>query len=377
MPKVSVAMTKLSKSEELKLSSLSITLVDQQQAKVVVRPLENAPGFWFGAGNMIEWPDGTFYLCGRYRNSGDSRTGLRAGARGAELAVFRSKDRAESFKKILSLSKKDLSYSDREVLSIERCWMLPTDSGVELYVSTEKKGLPYPKGYEEFQKSGTGVWSIDRIKASSIEEIDCSTIHPLLAGTDPRYCHFKDPVAYTDDRGNTMLMFSTHPFNWASSNTALAVRPAGEKEFGGIDFRFFPRGFTWDVAVSRICGILQVPKAGVFMAAPSIYLYFYDGAEGMRDLEEHNMAVKRPRGYSCEELGGAAYCSADSFPAIERLSTTLPFFVSPYGTGCSRYTTALQTEEGVYASWQQSQPDLSQPLVMHLTGREKIEAVLS
>ena len=113
------------------------------------------------------------------------------------------------------------------------------------------------------------------------------------------------------------------------------------------------------------------------MAAPSIYLYFYDGAEGMRDLEEHNMAVKRPRGYSCEELGGAAYCTSDSFPSIERLSTTQPFFVSPYGTGCSRYTTALQTKEGIYTTWQQSQPDRSQPLVMHFTGREQIEAVLS
>jgi hypothetical protein len=370
-------MKKLSKPQKQCLEYLSKTLIDQRQAKVVVPPLKKAPGFWFGAGNMIEWPDGTFYLCGRYRNSGDSRTGLQAGARGAELAFFHSKDRAKSFKKFLSLSKKDLSYGDREVLSIERCWMLPTDTGVELYVSTEKKGLSYPNGYEDFQKTGTGVWSIDRITASSIEEIDCSTIQPLLAGTDPQYFHFKDPVAYTDDRGSTVLMFSTHPFNWASSNTALAVRPAGEKEFGGIDHRFFPRGFTWDVAVSRICGVLQVPKAGVIETAPSVYLYFYDGAEGMRALEEHNRAVKRPRGYSCEELGGAAYCTSDSFPSIERLSTTQPFFVSPYGTGCSRYTTALQTKEGIYTIWQQSQPDRSQPLVMHFTAREQIEAVLS
>jgi hypothetical protein len=62
---------------------------------------------------------------------------------------------------------------------------------------------------------------------------------------------------------------------------------------------------------------------------------------------------------------------------IERLSTTLPFFVSPYGTGCSRYATALQAEEGVYTTWQQSQPDLSQPLVMHFTGRDQIENILS
>jgi len=370
-------MGTLSNAEQQKLKHLSKTLIDQTKAKVAVPPLENASGFWFGAGNMVEWPDGTFYLCGRYRNSGDSRTGLHAGVRGAELAVFRSKDRTESFEKILSFSKKDLSYGDREVLSIERCWLLPMDAGVELYLSTEKTGLPYPKGYEEFQKTGTGVWSIDRIIASSIEAFDPSSIQPLLVGTDPRYCHFKDPVAYKDERGNTVLMFSTHPFTWASSNTALAVRPAGESEFGRIDYRFFPRGFTWDVAVSRICGVLQVPKIGAFEANPSVYLYFYDGAEGMRDLEEHGRAVKRPRGYSCEELGGAAYCTEETFPLIERLSTTLPFFVSPYGTGCSRYTTALRTEEGIYTTWQQSQPDLSQPLVMHFTSLDRIESILS
>jgi hypothetical protein len=97
----------------------------------------------------------------------------------------------------------------------------------------------------------------------------------------------------------------------------------------------------------------------------------------MRDLEEHGRAVKRPRGYSCEELGGAAYSRADIFPRIERLSVAMPFFISPHGTGCSRYATALQTEEGVYTTWQQSQPDRSQPLVMCFTSRERIKRVLS
>jgi hypothetical protein len=362
---------------EQALGHLAKTLVDQKQAKIVVPPLENAPGFWFGAGNMVEGPEGNFYLCGRYRNAGDSRTGLAAGARGAELAVFRSRDRAASFQKILSFSKSDLSYGGRAVLSIERCWLLPTAEKVELFVSSEKAGLAYPKSYEEFQKPGTGVWSIDHISAPSIEKIDPSAIRPLLEGGDPRYCHFKDPVVYLDDHGNTVMMFCTHPFNWASSNTALTVRPAGAEKFGSIDHTFFTRGFTWDVAVSRICGVLRVPQVGVFRDDPPTYLYFYDGAEGMRDLQEHGKAVKRPRGYSCEELGGAAYSTAEIFPRLERLSTALPFFISPHGTGCSRYTTALQTEEGVYTTWQQSQPDRSQPLVMCFTARERIESVLS
>jgi hypothetical protein len=366
----------LSNKEEQALTGLVKTLVDQNKARIAVPPLENAPGFWFGAGNMVE-DRGEFYLCGRYRNAGDSRTGLEAGVRGAELAIFRSKDRGDSFEKILSFAKRDLSYGGMEVLSIERCWLLPVNGGVELFVSTEKAGLSYPEGFEEFQKPGTGVWSIDRISAPSVEKIDPSAIGPLLQGHDPQYCHFKDPLAYLDDQGSTVLMFSTHPFNWASSNTAVAVRHAGREQFGPIDHTFFPRGFTWDVAVSRICGVLRVPRVGIFETAAPTYLYFYDGAEGMRNLEEHGRAVKRPRGYSCEELGGAAYSTADIFPRVERLSTALPFFVSPHGTGCSRYTTALQTEEGVYTTWQQSQPDRSQPLVICFTERKQIDGVLS
>jgi hypothetical protein len=367
----------LSSTVERALIDLAKILVDQIKAKIAVPPVENAPGFWFGAGNMVEDSEGDFYLCGRYRNSGDSRTGLAAGARGAELAIFLSSDRGTSFKKILSFSKSDLSYGEREVLSIERCWLLPAEGAVELFISTEKAGLSYPKGFEEFQKPGTGVWSIDHISAPSIREIDPAAIQPLLEGSDPRYCHFKDPIAYLDDKGNTVMMFSTHPFNWASSNTALAVRPAGAGQFGPINHTFFPRGFTWDVAASRICGVLRVPQVGLFSSAPATYLYFYDGAEGMRELEDHGKAVKRPRGYSCEELGGAAYSRTDIFPRIERLSTALPLFISPHGTGCSRYTTALQTEEGVYTTWQQSQPDRSQPLVMCFTSRARIHSVLS
>jgi len=326
---------------------------------------------------MVEAPDGAFWLCGRYRNAGDSRTGLAAGARGAELALFRSGDRGKSFAKIRSFSKDDLSYGGRQVLSIERCWLLTGAQGVELFVSTEKSGVPYPEGFEAYQKPGTGVWSIDRVAASSIDALDAAGIEPLLAETDPRYCHLKDPLAYNDEAGNTVLMFCTHPYNWSSSNTALAVRPAGAKQFGATDYTFFPRGFCWDVAVSRICGVLPLPPTGIFSQRSPTYLYFYDGAEAIHPREEHDRGVRRPRGYSCEEIGGAAYATADTFPRLNRLHPTGSLFVSPYGTGCSRYTTALQTEEGVYCSWQQSQPDRSQPLVMTFTGREEIKRILS
>jgi hypothetical protein len=359
-----------------RLEALARLLVNQQRARVLIPPRENGPGFWFGAGNMVEDARGQLYLCGRYRNAGDSRTGLQAGVRGAELAVFRSADRGRSFDKILSFSKRDLSYEDREVLSIERAWLYPASSGVELYISTEKTGIPYPRGFEEFQKPGTGVWSIDRIAAPEIESLDPAGIEPLIEEHDPRYCHLKDPMVYRGEAGDTVLMMSTHPYNWASSNTALCLRMRGQDGFGRPDFDFFPRGFTWDVAISRICGVVQVPRVGPFERLPQAYLYFYDGGECMRQHDEHVTGVRRPRGYSCEELGGAAFSTEEAFPMMERLSTTQPLYVSPHGTGCSRYTSALQAEDGIYTSWEQSRPDLSQPLVLHFTPREQVERSL-
>ena len=94
-------------------------------------------------------------------------------------------------------------------------------------------------------------------------------------------------------------------------------------------------------------------------------LLFYDGGECVRNHDEHKHAVTRPRGYSCEELGGLAYVTGGDFSRVERLSEFRPLFVSPHGTGCSRYVDVLETDDGYYATWQQSQPDGSQPLVMN------------
>ena len=55
---------------------------------------------------------------------------------------------------------------------------------------------------------------------------------------------------------------------------------------------------------------------------------------------------------------------------IHRLSVDGPAFLSPHGTGCSRYGDDLP------ATWQQAQEDGSQPSVLHrLTGSE-IERLL-
>ena len=121
--------------------------------------------------------------------------------------------------------------------------------------------------------------------------------------------------------------------------------------------------------------IVDVPRVGAFRDRCASLL-FYDGGESVRNLDEHEKAVKRPRGYSCEELGGVAYFVDGEFDHARRLSKNLPMFVSPMGTGCSRYVDVLRTDEGLFAIWQQSQEDLSQPLVMNFLSTAEVETIL-
>ncbi|MCB0114865.1 MAG: hypothetical protein R2873_07040 [Caldilineaceae bacterium] len=366
----------LTDNQRSRLNLFCAALIDQEAARVVVAPQQAASGFWFGGGNLAEAPDGAFYLCGRYRNAGDSRTGLGAGERGLELAVFDSRDRGQHFDKLLAFSKADLSYPGGEVLSIEGSALHFTDDGVELFVSSEKADVYYPAHLSEFQKPGTGVWTIDVLRAPTVEALRDATPTPLLRCDDPRFLHVKDPVVYKRTNGDLVLVFCTHPFNWSSSNSAYAVRPAGSDAFEPPVYDFFARGVTWDVAMSRMTALLDVPQIGAFAQDGPRALAFYDGGESLRQYEEHGKAVRRARGYSCEEIGGVAVLDPADLGTEERLSLLFPSFVSPTGTGCSRYVDVLTAAEGYYVTWQQSQVDLSQPLVMNFVSKAEAERIL-
>lgn len=366
----------LTPEHEQKLITLAKTLVDQKKACVIVEPNDRASGFWFGGGNMVEGRDGSLYVVGRYRNAGDSRAGVAVGERGLELAIFHSTDKGESWEKVVSFSKSELNVGNWEVLSIEGAALNLTEEGVELYVSTEKDKLGYPPGFEEYLKPGTGVWTIERLAADSVAGLKSSSIETVLECRDPAFVHIKDPFVHTTPAGELHLLFCSHPFCWTSSNTGYAIRLEGETEFAPANYRFFPRGATWDVAMTRGTCVLDVPAVGAF-AHQHVSLMFYDGGECVRNLDEHSSAVKRPRGYSCEELGGVGYFMNGAFEYIERLSRYEPMFVSPQGTGCSRYVDVLATEAGMYATWQQSQADQSQPLVMNFVSKAEIEAILA
>ena len=369
--------SKLDERKQLKLMRFAETLLDPASARIIIQPQKRENGYWFGGGNLVTASDGAWYLTGRYRNYGDSRTGLEAGLRGVELAVFVSHDQGRTFKKVLSFSKSDLSYSDRQVLSIEGSALHFTSDGVELFVSTEKGNVPYPENLKAYHKSGTGIWSIDKLLAKNVRDLATAQISPFLSSEDPRFLHVKDPVVYDKVNGESLLSFCTHPYNWASSNSGYVTRSPGSEVFSAPNYEFFRRGYTWDVAISRITAWLRVPRRGAFSQGRSQVLAFYDGGESMRNLDEHLQAVRRPRGYSCEELGGLAWAYEDDLSTITRLSVNLPAFISPWGSGSSRYVDVMETRDGLYATWEQSQPDLSQPLVMNFLGWDAIDRLLA
>ncbi len=366
----------LSETQRDKLLAFAHALVNQDRARIIVPGQDSASGFWFGGGNMVRGADGALYVVGRYRNAGDSRTGLAAGARGLELAIFRSDDNGSTFRKAVSWSKSDLDLPGRKVLSIEGSALRVTDKGAELFVSTEKDGIGYPQGLESFLKPGTGVWSIERLAAGDVEGLKGASPQTVLAGSDPRWWHVKDPLVYDRSDGTVVLGFCTHPFSWSSSNSGYTLRSAISDAFAPPVHDFFPRGMTWDVAVTRMTHLLRVPPVGEFAKCDPLVLVFYDGAECMRSHEQHGSGVRRPRGHSCEELGGVAFAPEKDLRRVERLSVIGPAFVSPHGTGCSRYVDVLATDDAFYATWQQSQSDQSQPLVLNVLDRGEAEQIL-
>ena len=367
-------MDKLPDLLERKLARLGTNLIDQRRGRILIEPSEDREGFWFGGGNTVRDPrDDSLLLIGRYRDAGDSRSGLAAGTRGRELAIFRSADRGKNFTKIHSwnsLTTRPLRFAGGSALRINK-------RRVEVLVSTEKVRT-YPRQVTPFQKPGTGVWGIDRFFASHIDRLmPQETINPLISSSDPAYLHLKDPHLSPGLRpGQTLLLYCAHPYNWTSSTSGSAAFSAQSCISNGHDF--FPRGSTWDVAACRITCRLPIPRIGAFATLPSLSLYFYDGAECLRQLDAHPKAVDRPRGYSCEELGGLAYGFNRHFPHLYRISRLEPLFVSPEGTGCSRYASVFTEKDGgLFAIWQRSMATRSQPLFGHRLSARRVERLLT
>ena len=369
----------LSEALNQKLIDLSCALVDQENARLLVEPLGRSSGYWFGGGNVIQDRDGSILICGRYRNYGDSRTGVGAGERGLELAIFRAASVSAPFEKIKSFTKADLTCLGREVVSIEgvALHLLP-QGGIELFISTEKD-TSYPEKIASFQKPGTGVWSIDRIHADSVDALSPANIEEIIpSGWDaPERLHCKDPVVTDLPNGDLALIYCVHPYTWSSSGTAAVIRKAGSDSYEKVTDDMLRRGPVWDIAAARVTDRLPVPSVGAFADQPPLSIYAYDSCECLRQLDENPTAVSRPRGWSCEEIGGIAVGLDQDFPAIESVTIEAPIFVSPHGTGCSRYVATLVTDDGIFANWQQSQTDSCQPLVGNFLPMDRVREILA
>jgi hypothetical protein len=370
-----------SDSVRSRLTSFVQTLVNQQAAHAVVPPDQPASGYWFGGGNVIQDTDGSLLLIGRYRSGGDSRTGIQAGTRGRELTLLRSTDGGQTFARCVSWDKVALSSVDGNVLSIEGACLTKEQGEYRLYVSTEKN-IPYPDGLHDYQKPGAGLWTIDVLRVNSLDSLATASIEPLLSSTDPSHLHLKDPFVWNDSTESSTaadkrfkLGFCSHPFGWSSSNTGYAELDSTGSRANRVMQGVLTRGTTWDVAMTRVTCVLPVPKVGMF-AERDYTLVFYCGGECVRQLDEHSTAVRRPRGYSCEELGGVAVYVDHEISTVVRLSELEPLFVSPWGTGCSRYVDVLPTDDTFVTTWQQSQSDQSQPLVLNAVERNETEALL-
>ena len=344
-----------------RLRAFAHELVHPASARIAIPTDKSEKGYWFGGGNMATGPDGRLYLTGRYRSSGDSRTGLDLGDRGRELVIFASSDGGGSWTKALAFDKAAVAPDGREALSIEGSAIRFTKDGVELYVSSEKR-VPYPAPMESYEKPGTGVWTIERLVATDVGALRGAKPVTVVSSGDPATLQVKDPFLAEKADGGSYLFFCHHSFTWSSSNTGYLEMAADGNAVGEPVFDCYPRGPAWDVAITRGTCILPLPAS---LAPAGTGLVFYDGGECLRNLDEHAKAARRPRGYSCEELGGLGYYVDDDPTSFQRISGIVPEFVSPDGTGCLRYVDVLATGDGYIATWQQSRPDGSQPLMIN------------
>jgi hypothetical protein len=350
-----------------RLRAFAHALVDPAHARVAIPAERPEKGFWFGGGKMAQDAAGRLWLTGRYRSAGDSRTGLDLGDRGRELAVFASDDEGATWTKVLALDKAAVTPEGEPALSIEGSALRFVPGGVELYVSSEKR-LPYPAAVAEYRKPGTGVWTIERLRAPSVAQLAGARPQTVLASPDPVTLQIKDPFLHELPGGGALLFFCYHPFSWTSSGTGCVELAADGGIKGAPQFDCLPRGAAWDVAISRATSVLPVPEE---LAPAGTGIMFYDGGECLRNLDEHAQATRRPRGYSCEELGGlACYAGADPRSAT-RISRLFPEFLSPEGTGCLRYVDVLATHDAYFVTWQQGRTDGSQPLMFRRVARSE------
>ena len=64
----------------------------------------------------------------------------------------------------------------------------------------------------DFQKKGTGIWDIDLISASSVEELEVDNIRKALRTDELGSLHIKDPFAFNLNDFKNLTIMINHTF---------------------------------------------------------------------------------------------------------------------------------------------------------------------
>ena len=349
-------------------------LIDQRSAHVIVRPNRAADGYWFGGGNLLQDAGGTLWLVGRYRDAGDSRTGLGAGERGLACALFASADGGASFEPVRSWSKAELS-AHGTVLSIEGTDLRRrAGGGVELFVSLEKD-VPYPDAYAAYQKPGTGVWSIDRMTATRRHRSTWQHRRRCCGrgGRSPSTSRTPSPSRPRRGHGAAVLLAS----GLVGLQQHRRRRARGSATtFELASWEAVARGAIW-TSPSRASptGSRCRESACCVRAADERLLLRRRGVHapaGGEPAGRETAARLLLRGARRRDVGPGRRLPGDGTAVDGRAALRV--------ADRNRQQSLrehLLTKEFLYATWQQSQADRSQPLVMNALPMERVEAILS
>ncbi|MDZ7799161.1 MAG: hypothetical protein U5K81_00010 [Trueperaceae bacterium] len=168
-------------------------------------------------------------------------------------------------------SKTELATCD-EVLSIEGSSLRRrADGGWELFVSSEKRRA-YPSAYAEFQKPGTGVWTIDRMTGPSPDRLNAGTLAPVVVGIDPGHLHVKDPVTVDLADGGTARTDLQPPAHLGVQQYRAGAARRGRRGVRGHAPGAGTARSVLDVGVTRLTDRLRVPRVGRFADGPELSL---------------------------------------------------------------------------------------------------------
>ena len=314
---------------------------DLLQNSVVIRePVGLEPGYWVGApGAFYEPNEKAWYLTYRIRRP----RGVEPD-RGGEARIARSRDLAK-WEDVWSVTKDKF-----ESASIERSALRRDKSGRWHY-------------FVSYVDPADGRWCVSRLSSDRLESLDADRAVPVFKAKPLGLEGIKDPWIYQREGSFSMIVSVALPTNKTTdqshstldifntgecvSATGLAISSDLEHwQWKGVVFA--PDATGWDRYCRRINSFFAAGpnRAGTRLEA------FYDGSAS----HEQNY----------EEKTGIA-TSTDDGQSWKSTTPDRPFFTSPHGSGCLRYTDVQLLDRGVLLFYECARPDGAHDLRLAIT----------